>query len=76
MQVKRGEFGGLNDVTDGDFLRRTRQGVPATSASRAADDPSAPHAQQNLLNVVAGQLLSSCHISPGHRPVPCAPREV
>src|SRR3954470_20498778 len=76
VQIERRRLGRFYDRADGNFHRRTRQLVPAMSPARAADEASPPHAQQNLLDVVRGQLLSRGDLATGDRPFGRASRQM
>lgn len=76
VEIEGGEFGRLNHIPHGDCVRISRERVPASGTSRAIHDTGAAHPQEDLLDVVTRQLLTSRHVSPSHRAGSRATREM
>ncbi len=54
---QRHVLGCFDDVLDADRLGRTREQVAAPRAAHRLDEPGAPEAQQNLLDIVVRKAL-------------------
>src|SRR5688500_12850539 len=76
VKVEGLELRRVDHAADRRLFGRLCQSISATRAARARDDPSPPQAEQDLLDIIARQLLERRDLPAGDGAVLRAPREM
>lgn len=76
VQVEGGELGRVDYVPYGYVARMPGKLIATLCPPRTTDDPGAPHPQKDLLDVVRREALGRSDVTPRHRHLVTAPREM